>query len=76
MDKHKELEACSVATSRSWARRGLLATLLTQGVAESAAASTCAAEGYNPRTTDLVAAAIQDAIYERTGQIIMLMVAV
>ncbi|CAK0790328.1 unnamed protein product, partial [Prorocentrum cordatum] len=56
MDKHKALEACSVAASGSWARRGLLATLLAQGAAESATASTCAVESYKPMATDLVAA--------------------
>ncbi|CAK0880369.1 unnamed protein product, partial [Prorocentrum cordatum] len=76
MGKHKELEACSVATSRSWARRGLLATLLAQGAAESATASTCEVESYKTRATDLVAAAIQVALYAYTGHAMTLIMVV
>ncbi|CAK0856887.1 unnamed protein product, partial [Prorocentrum cordatum] len=49
MDKHKELEACSVATS-AWAKQGLLATLLAQGVIGGATASSeCAVRELDQR---------------------------
>ncbi|CAK0813201.1 unnamed protein product [Prorocentrum cordatum] len=49
MDKHKELEACSVTTS-AWAKQGLLATLLAQGVIGGATTSSdCAVRELDQR---------------------------
>eukprot|EP00959_Pyramimonas_sp_CCMP1952_P264024 5521132-Pyramimonas_sp.AAC.1 len=49
MDEHKELEACSVTTS-AWAKQGLLATLLAQGVIGGATISSeCAARELGQR---------------------------
>ncbi|CAK0830838.1 unnamed protein product [Prorocentrum cordatum] len=54
MGKHKELEAFSVAASASWARQGLLATLLAQGATPSSATTSCELGACSPKTTCLV----------------------
>ena len=40
MDNHREIEACTISTSASWAKRSLLATLLSQGATMTSAEAT------------------------------------
>ncbi|CAK0790198.1 unnamed protein product, partial [Prorocentrum cordatum] len=73
MDKHKELEACSVTTS-AWAKQGLLATLLAQGVTGGATkASKCAVRDLDQGAVTLwEATKLQDWIDDHTTMIILI----
>ncbi|CAK0875518.1 unnamed protein product, partial [Prorocentrum cordatum] len=73
MDKHKELEACSVTTS-AWAKQGLLATLLAQGVTGGATtASECAVRDLDQGAVTIwEATKLQDWIDDHTTMIILI----
>ncbi|CAK0815286.1 unnamed protein product, partial [Prorocentrum cordatum] len=73
MDKHKELEACSVATS-AWAKQGLVATLLARGVTGGATkASECAVRDLDQgAVTPWEATKLQDWIDDHTTLIILI----
>ncbi|CAK0881727.1 unnamed protein product, partial [Prorocentrum cordatum] len=76
MDKHKEAGGVIGGNEHELGKERPAGHLAGSGAAGSSAASTCAVESYEPRAANMVAEAIQNTIYEYTGQIIMMTVVV